>query len=140
MYRFAAGMLFFFLSTRAFSLDSNLELCIKSKVDTSQVKISELSELSCSSKGIKSIEGIEALSSLMVLDLTDNLITDFTPLKQLKGKSLAVAYLGENKLPCEKLEETIALLDGLATMGLDRKNCVAKGGEPKPKPKRNTKT
>ena len=124
-------MLVSLFSASAYSMDANLEQCINEQVKSSRVAVASITEISCSSLNIESIEGIEVLESLMAIDLTNNLISDFSPLVNLKSKNLRVAYLSDNRLPCSDLVKTIEQLNGMITLGLDRHSCVGEKTEPK---------
>lgn len=115
-------------------MDAALETCIKAKVKDSSLSASTINELSCTNKGIKSIAGIENLSSLMALDLSNNLISDFSPILRLKAKSLRVLYISKNRIPCAELESLKSQLSGLLVLGLDRSNCVNELPKPTPTP------
>ena len=113
-------------STQIFGMDANLEKCIRSKVSESGTSASRITELSCSSRNIVSIAGIEDLESIMALDLSDNKITDFSPIKKLKTKNLRVIYVTGNKIKCDDFDKAFEALNGLMVLGLDRAKCVSK--------------
>ena len=65
--------------------DPNLQGCLNQTLSSSQLEDpADITLLACPSAGIESLVGIQNLSNLEQLDLSDNAITDLSPLAGLK--------------------------------------------------------
>ena len=77
--------------------DPALLNCLTVIIEEQKIRsTTELSRISCKGLGIRSLNGMEALADLAIIDLSNNVIKDLSPLAGLKR--LQHANLSENKI------------------------------------------
>jgi len=77
--------------------------------------------LACPDAGIGTLEGIEALTALEQLEVSDNLITDLSPVTRLRN--LRVLSIRNNLLGDIRLLDTLPTLRFISLQGNDRIPC-----------------
>ncbi len=83
----------------------------------------DVHELACAGKGIRSLEGIEQLPELYAIDLSNNPVTEYSPLLHHKDH-LGFLWIWGNTMKCADLIKLKSELKRTLIGGVDFDSCL----------------
>jgi len=103
--------------------DQELAKCVqKYSAEQGYRTVAEVKEIPCFNRGIHSLAGIEWFSEALVIDVSVNDISDFSPLYDL-GAQLGYLDIHDNHIACSILPVLSRYLPHAFLVGLDPRTC-----------------
>lgn len=96
--------------------------------------VMEVHEIPCFHRGITSLSGLEFFTDALVIDLSVNNISDWSPLYGL-GQNLGYLDIHQNPIPCSQMIALSRKLPHAYLIGFDPRDCIEdQASEPMPSP------
>jgi len=114
--------------------DPELASCVQTySAEQGYRTVAEVKEIPCFNRGIRSLAGLEVFSEALVIDVSVNAISDFSPLYDL-GARLGYLDIHSNHIACGILPVLARHLPHAFLVGLDPRTCESDPSNPAPTP------